>query len=118
MCTPCHFKYDMIGKLETGFDDFTVNPRKYEAYSRDNVVSLQYLWKKAQLDSKAPIPWYHAVLSHDQDREEKHLAKMKSFYSKVPRPTLMRVYQAYKLDFELFDYDFNQVLILAGYDPI
>ena len=43
---------------------------------------------------------------------------MKSFYSKVPRETLMRIYHAYKLDFELFDYDFNQVLLLAGYDPL
>ena len=79
---------------------------------------FQYLWKKAQLDSKAPIPWSHAVLSNDQDQEEKHLAKMKSFYSKVPRSTLLRVYDAYKLDFQLFDYDFNEVLSLAGYEPI
>ena len=43
---------------------------------------------------------------------------MSSFYSKVPRDTLIRVYEAYKLDFELFDYDFNQVLELAGYEPI
>ena len=43
---------------------------------------------------------------------------MKSFYSKVPRSTLIRVYEAYKLDFELFDYDFNQVLKLAGYEPL
>ena len=28
MCTPCHFKYDMILKLESGFDDFTVNWKK------------------------------------------------------------------------------------------
>jgi len=100
MCTPCHFKYNMIGKLETGFDDFT------------------YLWKKAQLDSKVSIPWYHAVLSSEENEQEKHLVKMKSFYSKVPRSTLLRVYEAYKLDFELFDYDFNQVLILAGYEPL
>ena len=78
---------------------------------------FQYLWKKTQLDSKAPIPWYHAGLSKVQ-AEEKHLADMKSFYSKVPRETLLRVYEAYKLDFELFDYDFNQVLTLAGYNPI
>jgi len=100
MCTPCHFKYDMIGKLETGFDDFT------------------YLWKKADLDSKAPIPWFHAGLTSEKDEEEKHLTKMKSFYSKVPRSTLIRVYEVYKLDFELFDYDFNQVLMLAGYEPL
>ena len=43
---------------------------------------------------------------------------MKSFYSKVPRETLIRIYEAYKLDFELFDYDFNQVLDLAGYEPL
>ena len=78
---------------------------------------FQYLWKKTQLDSKAPIPWAHAGLSTDQE-EERHLKKMKSFYSKVPRETLMRIYNAYKLDFELFDYDFNQVLLLAGYDPL
>ena len=77
---------------------------------------LQYLWKKTGLDGKAPIPWAHAGLS--QDSEAKHLARMKSFYSKVPRDTLLRIYQAYKLDYELFDYDFNQVLLLAGYDPI
>ena len=80
--------------------------------------TFQYLWKKAQLDSKVSIPWYHAVLSSEENEQEKHLVKMKSFYSKVPRSTLLRVYEAYKLDFELFDYDFNQVLILAGYEPL
>ena len=29
MCTPCHFKYDMILKLESGFDDFTVNWKEF-----------------------------------------------------------------------------------------
>ena len=24
-CSPCQIDYDMIGKLETGFDDFTVS---------------------------------------------------------------------------------------------
>ena len=58
-------------------------------------------------------------MSQDQSSTDaKHVARMKSFYSKVPRETLLRVYQAYKLDYELFDYDFNQVLELAGYDPI
>jgi hypothetical protein len=50
--------------------------------------------------------------------EQKHNEDMKAFYTKVPRDTLIRVYEAYKLDFELFDYDFNQVLELAGYKPL
>ena len=69
------------------------------------------------MDSKAPIPWAHAGLSQ-VEAQERHLNKMSSFYSKVPRDTLIRVYEAYKLDFQLFDYDFNQVLELAGYEPI
>jgi len=44
--------------------------------------------------------------------------KLKSFYSGVPRELLIRVYEAYKMDFLLFDYDFNEVLKLASYDPI
>jgi hypothetical protein len=36
----------------------------------------------------------------------------------VPRPLLLRVYEAYRPDFELFDYDFNHVLRLAGYRPL
>ena len=115
----------MIGKLETGFDDFTVNISilihvLHIINFSMNIFSFifQYLWKKAQLDSKVSIPWYHAVLSSEENEQEKHLVKMKSFYSKVPRSTLLRVYEAYKLDFELFDYDFNQVLILAGYEPL
>ena len=84
------------------------------------LILFQYLWKKTGLDGKAPIPWAHAGLSQEDQSssEAKHLARMKSFYSKVPRDTLLRIYKAYKLDYELFDYDFNQVLTLAGYDPI
>ena len=47
-----------------------------------------------------------------------HREKMKSYYKTVPRQLLVRVYQAYKLDFQLFQYDFNDVLKLAGYQPL
>lgn len=51
-------------------------------------------------------------------QSSQHKEKMKSFYAKVPRELLLRVYQAFKLDFELFDYDFNEVLILGGHQPL
>ena len=47
-----------------------------------------------------------------------HKQKMRSFYKSVPRDLLVRVHEAYKLDFELFGYDFNEVLTLAGYEPL
>ena len=83
-----------------------------------NISIFQYLWKKARLDRKIPIPWYHAYLTEEKDLEKDHLEKMKSADSKVPRTTLIRVYEAYKLDYELFGYNFNQVLMLAGYEPL
>ena len=55
-------------------------------------------------------------MTTDEDQKKnKHLTKMKSYYSKQPKATLLRVYEAYKLDFALFDYDFDQVMNLAGY---
>ena len=46
-----------------------------------------------------------------QENEEK-LAKL---YQTVPRATLIEVYKKYKYDYELFGFDFNKVLKLAGY---
>ena len=55
------------------------------------------------------------MTTDEDNKKEKHLAKMKSYYSTLPKATLLRVYESYKLDFALFDYDFDQVMILAGY---
>ena len=44
--------------------------------------------------------------------KEMELARI---YSTVPRDTLIAVYKKYKFDYELFGFDFNYVLQLAGY---
>ena len=51
----------------------------------------------------------------DHNEKEKKLAEL---YRTVPRSTLIRVYRKYKFDYELFDYDFNQVMKLAGYQKL
>ena len=51
----------------------------------------------------------------DHNEKEKQLAKL---YRTVPRSTLISVYRKYKLDYELFGYDFNTVLKLAGYQKL
>ena len=40
---------------------------------------------------------------------------MAKLYQTVPRATLIEVYKKYKDDYELFGFDFNNVLKLAGY---
>ena len=49
------------------------------------------------------------------NEKDKQLAKL---YSTVPRSTLIAVYKKYKFDYELFGFDFNKVLKLAGYKKL
>ena len=51
----------------------------------------------------------------DHNEKEKQLAKL---YRTVPRSTLISIYRKYKFDYELFGYDFNNVLKLAEYQKL
>ena len=51
--------------------------------------------------------------SADDKSEKDHL--LGKLYATVPRGTLIRVYRKYKFDYEMFGFDFNNVLKLAGY---
>ena len=52
---------------------------------------------------------------HALNKNEEKLAKL---YQTVPRATLIDVYKKYKYDYELFGFDFNNVLKLAGYHSL
>ena len=43
---------------------------------------------------------------------------MAKLYQTVTRATLIEVYKKYKYDYELFGFDFNKVLKLAGYHTL
>ena len=47
-----------------------------------------------------------------QESKDKLLSKV---YSKLSRPTLIKLYRKYKMDYDLFGFDFNKVLHLAGH---
>ena len=40
------------------------------------------------------------------------------YYSSLPRELILRVFRRFRLDFELYDYSINDILIKAGYEPI
>ena len=52
---------------------------------------------------------------HALNKNEEKLAKL---YQIVPRAILIEVYKKYKYDYELFGFDFNKVLKLAGYHTL
>ena len=88
----------MIAKLETGEDD------------------LEYIWKRTGMDAETPIPWDNK--SDKSQSSKKRRGELADYYSSVPRSLLLRVYERYKLDYEMFGYDINTALGLGGHDPL
>lgn len=95
-CTPCSVTYDVIGKLETASDDF------------------QYVWSKTGLGFKTSIPWVNRVSSPSRDE----IDLKRRYYSSLPRDLILRVFERFRIDFEMFDYSINDILLKAGYAPL
>jgi len=92
-CTPCHFPYDVIVKLETGEDD------------------LAYLWQRTGLDSQAAIPWEN----RSSGPSSRHRVELREFLAALPRELILRVHEKYRLDYQMFGYDINNSLELGGH---
>jgi len=95
-CTPCHFSYDIIMKLETGADD------------------LAYLWQRTGLDSQAPIPWEN----RSSGTSTRQSAELKEFLSSLPRDLILRVHEKFLLDYKMFGYDIDTALKMGGHRPL
>ena len=74
------------------------------------------MWKKTGLDSQVPIVAVNLDPRSEATRKDQQ--KMAKLFQDVPRDLLVRIYQKYQPDFELFDYDFDKILAMAGYEPL
>ncbi|XP_046637689.1 uncharacterized protein LOC124315998 [Daphnia pulicaria] len=95
-CSPCSVPYHVIGKLETATDDF------------------QYIWEKTGLGKQVPVPWMNRKTVPSKSK----IALEKKYYSSLPRDLILRFYDAFRMDFELFDYSINDILLKAGFEAI
>ena len=68
------------------------------------------------MEKRVPLTWENPGL-HTKQRLDSKIMKRKE-YSNLPRNTLIKIFQIYRLDFELFGYDFDEVLRLAGQPPL
>ena len=64
------------------------------------------------MDQRIPLMWENKI----SVSEKMNLLRVE--YSKLPRKLLKRVYRNYRLDYELFGYDFNRVLFMANQRPL
>ena len=80
-CDLCHWNYDIIGKMET--------------FSRDTEHIMSKIGMKDDDLS------YHEHKSAGDSTE--HLTL--ELFSKLPKSLVKQLYQRYKIDFEMFEYD-------------
>ena len=81
-CSPCTVPYDVIGHLETAKQD------------------TKYILKKSGLHEAAnDVKHAHVTKNGTSVMWRQH------YFSKVPCVILKKVYEVYKLDFDLFGYD-------------
>ncbi|XP_037073248.1 histone acetyltransferase Tip60-like [Pollicipes pollicipes] len=92
-CAPCHMDYDVIGMLETGADDF------------------KYMWHRMKIYSSVRIPRQNALQRNSTALEE----HARRYLAPVHPATVARLGHRFRLDFELFGYDWEQMLRLSGH---
>ncbi|XP_037073838.1 uncharacterized protein LOC119095042 [Pollicipes pollicipes] len=92
-CAPCHMGYDVIGMLETGADDF------------------KYMWHRMKIYSSVRIPRQNALQRNSTALEE----HARRYLAPVHPATVARLGHRFRLDFELFGYDWEQMLRLSGH---
>ena len=52
------------------------------------------------------------------EKSEEKDNTLAALYKSVQRSTLVQVYQKYKFEYEMFGYNFNNVLKLGGHEPL
>ncbi|XP_075224851.1 carbohydrate sulfotransferase 11-like [Lycorma delicatula] len=80
-CTPCLLKYNILAKVETFF--------------RDQI----YIIRATNLQNLIKPIWKHKTINDNV----KNISKI--YFSQLTQNNVAELYQKYKLDFELFDYD-------------
>ncbi|XP_015601183.1 carbohydrate sulfotransferase 11 isoform X2 [Cephus cinctus] len=80
-CTPCLVKYDIVAKVETLW--------------RDQIFAIH----KLGLQKKIKPRWRHSG---------GHSNASKIYFNQLSRDTVRRLYEKFKLDFELFDYSHDE----------
>ncbi|XP_030385116.1 carbohydrate sulfotransferase 11 isoform X2 [Scaptodrosophila lebanonensis] len=89
-CTPCLIRFDMI--------------LKFESLAEDQL----YLIEKTGLKRVIAPVWRNMGKGGRKTNE-----LQRQFYSQLTRQEMLELYEYYKYDFELFDYDIQEYLLLA-----
>lgn len=85
-CTPCLVDYDVIAKFET--------------LERDQ----RYIIQKRKLEKKIEVSWKHLT------KGKKTAETVKKYFATITKEQLLKLYEKYRIDFELFNYSIDDYL--------
>ena len=87
-CDMCNLNYDLIGKMET--------------FTQDS----NYIMEKIGMKSPKIVVAEKEHVSSGNSSEE----MAKNLFARLPNDLIEKLYDLYKLDFEMFDYEYKQYL--------
>ena len=73
----------------------------------------KFIWKSLGLNPK--FRWSNAKFITSKNAQKEKEKSLKKEYSQLSRSTLIDLYQKYKIDYDMFGFDFDYILKLAGY---
>lgn len=86
-CTPCTLTYDIIGKVETMLQD------------------QLFIIHTAGLQNKIKPHWRHKTNPFNQTNSHRISEIAKIYFTQLNKSDVKELYEKYKLDFKLFQYD-------------
>merc|ERR1712150_108824 len=91
-CSYCDVTYDVIGTSMESFHD-----------------DLKYIILKQNLENHIPL-WSLSIHTHSTRAKGETKAKTLKYFSKLSKSKIQRIYEMYRLDFEMFNYDLSSYI--------
>jgi len=91
LCPPCHFKFDVIVKMET--------------FDRDT----EFILSQRNLETEVSLRKKHSSTQSQDSQDE-----ARKLFSQLSKHMVRALYDKYRLDFQMFDYDIKDFIKFAS----
>eukprot|EP00090_Calanus_glacialis_P040237 TRINITY_DN7013_c0_g1_i6.p1 TRINITY_DN7013_c0_g1~~TRINITY_DN7013_c0_g1_i6.p1 ORF type:complete len:438 (-),score=101.44 TRINITY_DN7013_c0_g1_i6:166-1479(-) len=93
LCPPCHFKFDVIVKMET--------------FERDT----NFILSQRNLDGVVSLTKKHSSVG---EKKKKETNLVKNLFSQLSKNMVQALYEKYRIDFQMFEYDISDYVKYAS----
>merc|ERR1719206_1293622 len=94
LCPPCHFKFDVIVKMET--------------FDRDT----NFILSQRKLDTVISLTKKHTSVGKKKKKKESN-DLVKNLFSQLSKKMVHALYEKYRIDFQMFEYNVDEYLVYA-----